>query len=87
MTDAAASEGEPKLCTCGEPLVEDADGRHVTIGERTFPFSRSTDFVMCERCGDQIPVERLHPEPEPATSELHALAVEPDELGDQSPES
>ena len=70
---------ERQLCDCGEPLVEDADGRLVTIGELTFPFSRSTDFVMCENCGQQIPIEQVHPDQEPATRELHALTRSDDQ--------
>lgn len=72
-------DDERRMCECGEPLVEDADGRLVTIGERSFPFSRSTDYVLCESCGDQIPVERIHPDQEPATRELHALSRHPDD--------
>lgn len=87
MTEEDRGNAEKRSCECGEPLVEDADGRFVTIGERTFPFSRATDFVLCRRCGDQIPVERLHPDPEPATTELHKLAVDPTELKGQSPDS
>lgn len=85
MTTEDGRGTEARHCECGEPLVEDADGRSVTIDARTFPFSRATDYVLCRRCGDQIPVERLHPDPEPATTELHNLAVDPDELKDQSP--
>ncbi|MDX1620384.1 MAG: hypothetical protein R3320_05300 [Nitriliruptorales bacterium] len=72
MTDTE----DRKLCECGEPLVEDADGRLVTIGDLTFPFSRSTDYVLCQTCGNQVPADRLHPDREPATQQLHALATE-----------
>lgn len=46
--------------SCGQPLVDAADGRDITVGGRTFPFSRSTDYILCDSCGEQVPVELIH---------------------------
>lgn len=46
--------------SCGETLVDAADGRDITVNGRTFPFSRSTDYILCGNCGEQVPAEVIH---------------------------
>lgn len=43
--------GQAVYCTCGHPLADRFDGTDVTIGDQTFQFRRSTDYLVCDECG------------------------------------
>lgn len=46
-----ADDDEGFVCTCGQRLLDGIDPPQVTVEGETFPFRRTTDYVVCDNCG------------------------------------
>lgn len=75
MTEHPPTDARTITCVhCGARLGEfHADGRNITVEDRTFPFSRTTDFVRCPGCGVTEHVRALHVEGRPVSEAIELL--------------